>query len=338
MYNIDETCIGELIGKGAYGWIYRLKGIRGKVVKVFKDPVECKAAWENNRILMHLDSENILLFDDQFIAIPNALMMDEITPLSKSKLKGVHLIKVIGDIAEGIKILHENGIAHLDIRLDNVGYKVVDGRYVGVLFDFDLMQTDVCPCHFGHEMYHVYPTTYHYVAKRSGYCTKLSNNEYFRRTVSHVVEPCMRKISKDPSLGMTANVIDGTNIRSKSKTNFIDLYLIKDPHYKFDMAHWVDQRGIDGYSLALMISEIVKIVDTETSRMLYDIYKKFILDYFVIGFAVSEWGFGPSLDVYDCMYTDFDSSKFIMINNRRVMKMWAMESDIDHLVGSLNLV
>lgn len=139
----------EFIGGGGFGKVFKVKkkvkeGWQTGALKIYSPPDERGSHAESEKwrfiqevkLLKALGGHFAPMFYDSgmFRGVP-FFVMEFLTPLKPSTMPGndPEIRRMMLDLSEGVRKLHDEGWIHCDIKPDNVG-RMVDGKYV--LIDF----------------------------------------------------------------------------------------------------------------------------------------------------------------------------------------------------------
>lgn len=125
-----------LVGKGSYGYVFKIMGIDGKlrIVKVFSDEISAKHEWSALRIVNHKHpclQQAIKIQTGRKGYIQHIIVskFQGDIPLSKVRNSSYHLnlkqlIEMFLKLSNGLEKLHKLGILHCDIKPDNIIFSV----------------------------------------------------------------------------------------------------------------------------------------------------------------------------------------------------------------------
>jgi len=143
--------IGKMLGKGAFGRVNlglhrltrRLVAIKAINMEFMKDESSKKKMSNEIAILKMLRHPHVIKLLETFDTEKHHLIVMELCPggdllnyvRKRRKLTEVMAKFVFKQIMEGIAYLHENGVVHRDIKLDNI---LLDGRGMVKIADFGI--------------------------------------------------------------------------------------------------------------------------------------------------------------------------------------------------------
>lgn len=141
--------IGKMLGKGAFGKVNlglhrlsrKLVAIKTIGVEFMKDESSKRKIQNEINILKILRHPNVVKLLETFESIKHHLIVMELCPAGdllnyvrkRRKLTENYAKFVFRDIIKGIAYIHQNGVVHRDIKLDNI---LLDGRGRVKIADF----------------------------------------------------------------------------------------------------------------------------------------------------------------------------------------------------------
>ncbi len=153
---LDYYKVIDVIGKGDFGVIYKVKGIKGRykgkimALKVASNPYSVEYLWKEAQTLILFNHPNIISLqsylykrDSKELYVLYELMdvgdLKEYV-LSKNGLSEEEALKVLRHLIEGLSFLHSRGYIHSDIKPENVFGKRVLKSILWKLGDFGLLK------------------------------------------------------------------------------------------------------------------------------------------------------------------------------------------------------
>ncbi len=146
----------DIIGKGDFGYVYKVKGIagryRGKILalKVANDPYSIQYLWKEAQTLILLNHPNIISLQSylykkdkkELYLVYEFMDVGDLRDyvLSKGGLSEEEALKILKHIVNGLCFLHSRGYIHSDIKPENIFGKKVLNSIVWKLGDFGFIK------------------------------------------------------------------------------------------------------------------------------------------------------------------------------------------------------
>ena len=115
--------IGELLGQGTYGRVYRIKGTDNVLKKLNIDPINGYTSLEEINFMNQINHPNILKLSSFTI---DASHIGFVLPLAQGSLEDIKdfsaldMTSIIYEIISATDFLHKNNFYHCDIKPDNI--------------------------------------------------------------------------------------------------------------------------------------------------------------------------------------------------------------------------
>lgn len=146
----------DIIGKGDFGIVYKVKGIRGRyrgkilALKVASNPYAVEHLWKEAQTLILLNHPNIISLQSylykkdkgELYVLYELMDVGDLKEyvIARGGLPEKEALKVLWNIANGLAFLHSRGYIHSDIKPENVFGKKVLKSIVWKLGDFGLLK------------------------------------------------------------------------------------------------------------------------------------------------------------------------------------------------------
>ncbi len=153
---LDLYQIIDIIGKGDFGYVYKVKGVagryRGKILalKVANNPYSIQYLWKEAQTLILMNHPNIISLQSylykkdkkELYLVYEFMDVGDLKDyvISKGGLGEEEAVKILRHIVNGLCFLHSRGYIHSDIKPENIFGKRVLNTVVWKLGDFGFIK------------------------------------------------------------------------------------------------------------------------------------------------------------------------------------------------------